>query len=104
VNAPDPPPQPPVGDPTGRQAYNIVTDTVTGVNVRGWDNYFQLIVGAICLPLGLGGGWLWAWLRGGDPLTGVLLGGFVGLLVALFGSGIFLMIYRAIQHARGRHD
>jgi hypothetical protein len=31
-------------------------------------------------------------------------GGFIGLLVGLFGSGIFIMVFRAIGHARGKHD
>jgi hypothetical protein len=35
---------------------------------------------------------------------GALLGGFIGLLVGLFGSGIVLMILRAVKHARGQHD
>jgi len=26
------------------------------------------------------------------------------LVVGLFGSGIFLMIYRAVQHGKGKHD
>jgi hypothetical protein len=85
---------------TGRQAYNVVTDTISGPNVRLKDNLFQGITILVCLLLGAGIGFLVMT----DGLAGFLLGGFVGLLVGLFGSGIFLMIYRAVKHARGQHD
>ena len=39
-----------------------------------------------------------------ERVTGAVFGGFIGLLVGLFGSGIFLMIYRAVNHALGKHD
>jgi uncharacterized membrane protein YeiB len=32
-----------------------------------------------------------------------LVGSFIGLLAGFFGSGIFLMIYRAAKHAEGDH-
>ena len=35
---------------------------------------------------------------------GLFVGGFVGLLAGLVSSGIYLMIYRAIRHARNKHD
>jgi hypothetical protein len=85
---------------TNRQAYNLVTDTVGGPNVRLKDNLCQGLAILICLFLGAGIGFLAI----SDGLMGVLLGGFIGLLVGLFGSGIFLMILRAVKHARGRHD
>ncbi|MFO0917566.1 MAG: hypothetical protein U0872_04540 [Planctomycetaceae bacterium] len=37
-------------------------------------------------------------------LFGGCVGGLMGLIVGLFGSGIALMLYRAVAHARGRHD
>lgn len=85
---------------TGRQAYNLVTDTVGGPNVRLKDNLYQGMAILVCLLLGAGIGFL----AMTDGLTGALLGGFSGLVVGLFGSGIFLMVYRAVLHARGRHD
>ncbi len=94
---PDEAPDQPV---TGRQAYNLVTDTVGGPNVRLKDNLYQGLAILVCLLMGAGIGCLAVTER----LMGALLGGFLGLLVGLFGSGIFLMIYRAARHARGKHD
>jgi hypothetical protein len=85
---------------TGRQTYNIVTDTVGGPNVRLKDNLIQGLSILVCLLLGAGIGLLVM----ADGLIGALAGGFIGLLVGLFGSGIFLMVYRAVKHARGQHD
>ena len=34
----------------------------------------------------------------------LLLGGLGGLIVGFLGSGIFLMIYRAVKHASGNHE
>jgi hypothetical protein len=83
-----------------RRQYNLITDTVIGPNVRWKDNLYQGISILVCLFLGAGIGALCV----KDRALGVILGGFIGLLTGLFGSGIFLMIYRAIAHARGRHD
>jgi hypothetical protein len=94
------PEEAPREDMTARQAYNVVSDTVSGVNVRMRDNLLQAAIIFFCLVLGVGIGFLSV----RDRATGAVLGGFIGLLVGLFGSGIFLMIFRAIQHARGRHD
>jgi len=33
-----------------------------------------------------------------------LIGSFAGLVIGIFGSGIFLMIYRAARHISGKHD
>lgn len=92
------------GDPTGREVYNVVTDTVTGVNVRWWDNLLQAVVGAVCFVLGASLGWLVAFVKGGDQLMGGLLGAFLGLTIALVGSGAFLMVFRFVRHLRGKHD
>lgn len=83
-----------------KQVYNVVSDTVTGANLRWKDNLFQGIAIFIATILGAGIG---AVLMG-DPILGAVAGGFCGLLVGLFGSGLFLMVYRAIQHGRGKHD
>lgn len=84
----------------GRQAYNMITDTVTGVNVRVSDNVFQAIAILVCLILGAAiGAAAFA-----ERILAAVVGGFIGLLVGLFGSGIWLMCYRAVCHLRGRHD
>ena len=83
-----------------REQYNLVTDTVAGPNVRLKDNVYQGLAILLCLMAGAGVG---AWLME-DPLTGLAAGGLVGLVAGLLGSGIFLMIYRAVKHARGQHE
>lgn len=85
---------------TGRQTYNVVSDTVTGANVRLKDNLIQGLVILICVVLGAVVGALVV----SERIPGALVGGFIGLLVGLFGSGFFLMVFRAIMHMRGRHD
>ncbi len=83
-----------------RHAYNIVSDTVIGANVRVKDNVIQAIVTAVCLVVGAG---VCAALFD-QWQAGLFVGGFLGLVIGLFGSGIFLMIYRAVMHLRGHHD
>jgi hypothetical protein len=86
---------------SGKATYNVVTDLVTGANLRAWDNTIQIIAILIATPLGGLIGYQMASL---DRGFGALVGGFFGLLTGLFGSGIFLMIYRAVRHIRGKHD
>jgi hypothetical protein len=95
-----PPEETPKQPLTARQAYNLVSDTVGGPNVRLKDNLYQGLAILVCLLLGAGIGIL----VGKDRLIGALAGGFIGLLVGLLGSGLFLMIYRAVKHGRGQHD
>ena len=85
---------------SGRQAYNVISDTVAGPNVRLRDNLFQAIAIFVCVVVGAGLGALFFKER----IGGALGCGFAGLLVGLFGSGLFLMIYRFVRHAKGRHD
>lgn len=90
-----------------RAAYNLVSDTLTGVNFRGSDNWFQAkcVVGFILGFASVGttlavlnASWELPWQGG------AMIGGFVGLLVGFLVSGIILMIYRAGRHIKGRHD
>ena len=92
---------------TGRAAYNIVTDTVTGVNVRRKDNKFQalFVLGSMFLLALLGSlfavvnpEWQLPWYGG------ALIGSFLGLVFGVIASGIFLMFYRAWMHLSGKHD
>lgn len=91
---------PPKGKLSNRQAYNLVTDTVTGPNIRLRDNVFQ----GICVLIGLILGSTIGALVVPDRLPGALVGAFIGLVVGILGSGLFLMIYRAARHFRGKHD
>ena len=85
---------------SGKQMYNVVSDTVTGLNVRRRDNRIQGVIIAASIPVGS----IIGLLVTRRPADGVIFGGFFGLLAGLFGSGIFLMIYRAVKHIGGDHD
>ena len=85
---------------TARETYNVVSDTVTGANVRIKDNVLQAIIIFVCLVLGAIIGAVFVEER----IMGAVLGGLIGVIVGLLCSGIFLMIYRAVLHMRGRHD
>lgn len=91
----------------GHAAYNIVTDTVTGVNVRWSDNKFQAIFVFISMVMTSLLGALLAALNSRWNLPwygGALIGSFAGLVIGILGSGIFLMFYRAVRHIKGKHD
>lgn len=97
-----PPETPAVGRPLSAvESYNVVSDTLIGVNVRGRDNLVQLLAIVAGLILGAGVGVL---ASPRDRVTGVVAGAFAGLLAGLLLSGFALMIYRGLRHARGRHD
>ena len=97
---PDGPPRP----LNSQESYNLITDTVAGANLRFSDNLIQAAaIGASVLLLG-GLGALVAWRQDAHPVAGLLVGALAGLVVGLFASGIFLMIYRGLRHARGKHD
>lgn len=87
--------------------YNVVTDLVTGVNVRHQDNKFQAIFIVCSLLLAALVGAILASVQPSWNLPwygGALIGGFLGLVLGFFASGIFLMIYRAMRHIQGKHD
>ena len=92
-----------------RETYHIVSDTVVGMNIRKSDNLFQLKVILVCCFSGcLIGAIVGAILSDSNHrLSGVIGGGiglgFVGVILGLFGSGIYLMIYRAVRHWKGEH-
>lgn len=90
-----------------KAAYNVVTDTVTGVNVRWSDNKFQAIFVLISMVVIAALGALLAALNAQWNLPwfgGALIGAFLGLVIGVLGSGIFLMFYRAARHLKGKHD
>lgn len=82
----------------GRKVYNVVTDFAFGPNIRMSDNCFQAAF--IFVSVLLGGG-IGALIGAGG---GAIIGAFAGLVGGLILSGIILMVYRAVQHARERHD
>jgi hypothetical protein len=94
------------GPLTGCEVYNAVTDLATGPNVRWRDNLFQ---GLVILAFA-GAGALWGLTHRKEKLLGMEPGGLLvgfgllaGLVVGLVASGAFLMGFRAVRHARGRH-
>ncbi|MCA9041447.1 MAG: hypothetical protein KDA65_13930 [Planctomycetaceae bacterium] len=89
-----------------REAYNIVTDTITGANLRKSDNVFQAKVIGICLLIGILVGVIWGAVSGEqiNMIIGSVVGGFAGVLLGLFGSGFYLMIYRTGKHLKGDHS
>ncbi|XZE56217.1 hypothetical protein SH139x_002313 [Planctomycetaceae bacterium SH139] len=90
-----------------KAAYNVVTDTVTGVNVRWSDNKFQaiFIFAAVLLVAAIGAILALLYPRWDLPwYGGALVGSFGGLVIGVLTSGIFLMIYRAARHLMGKHD
>ncbi len=90
----------------GHAAYNIVSDTVFGLNTRKGDNKFQAkCIFVSVLVLATAGAVLAALNRdSGLPwYVGALIGAFAGLIIGVFGSGIYLMVYRAVRHMKGDH-
>ena len=87
---------------SGREQYNVIADTVIGPNLRVKDNVIQAVAIGVCLILGIVVGAMI--VRPNDRSMGIVFGALAGLLVGLFGSGIFLMIYRGVRHMRGKHD
>ncbi len=85
---------------TARQTYNVITDTAIGPNVRLKDNLIQavLILASVLIGGGVGA------MVNNDRLTGLLAGGFIGLVAGFLVSGMGLMIYRAVKHLKGQHD
>jgi hypothetical protein len=81
---------------SSKETYNVVSDTVVGINVRMKDNLIQGLIILVTIIIGLVIGQMY----GGF----LLLGGLAGLIVGFLVSGIFLMIYRAVKHASGDHD
>ena len=91
---------------TSEETYHLVSDTVTGLNVRMSDNKFQalFILGTVLLLATIGMGlaalfpdWNLPWY------AGALLGALAGLVLGLFTSGFLLMIYRGARHLKGDH-
>ena len=88
-------------------AYNIVSDTVIGLNVRMSDNIIQGLIILITVILLATTGAIVALLNpdwGLPWLTAVMMGAFAGLVIGFFASGVFLMVYRTVRHLKGKHD
>ena len=73
---------------TVKETYNVVSDTVVGVNVRAKDNLIQGSIILVTVIIGLATGHMYEGF--------LMLGGLGGLIIGFLVSGIFLMIYRPI--------
>ena len=83
---------------SGREAYNVVSDTVTGVNLRMSDNCFQAVFIFASLLIGAVVGAFVSFPEG------IVIGGFIGVVAGLLLSGAGLMVFRATRHVQGKHD
>lgn len=98
----EPPTKPTSEEPSkGNEDVNIVIDVVTGPNMRWRDNLYQGLAILVCMLLGAAIGYFTA-LR--DHGFAAVLGGFLGVVIGLFGSGAVLMVYRGLRHLGGKHD
>ena len=92
---------------SGRAAYNIVSDTVVGLNTRKSDNRLQAKCILIAVPAGAVIAMVLAVLIPALDLpwyAAAMMGAVAGLVLGTFGSGIFLMLYRGVRHLEGKHD
>ena len=115
---------------TSKETYNIVSDTVVGVNARKSDNLLQakitiitIIIGAIIGVIFDGNAEASEQLPshlqhlvkepvlkvalgvvGLENHTGLVAGAIAGLILGFLGSGFYLMVFRAVKHASGDHE
>jgi hypothetical protein len=90
-----------------KAAYNVVSDTLIGLNVRKRDNKFQAkFIGISVVLFAIAGGILALINRSWDLpwFGGAIVGAFAGLVGGFFASGIFLMCFRASRHLQGKHE
>lgn len=80
---------------TGKDVYDTVTDTVTGVDLRASDNLVQLV----CVIVGAGIGALLGGLGWGG--IGSMIGAVIGVVASLILSGLAIGIYRLIKRSFG---
>ena len=115
---------------TSKETYNIVSDTVVGVNARKSDNLLQakitiitIIIAAIIGVIFDGNAEASEQLPshlqhlvkepilkvalgvvGLENHTGLVAGAFAGIILGFLGSGFYLMVFRAVKHASGDHE
>lgn len=85
----------------------IVSDLVIGPNLRWKDNLYQGLFIMVMVGIGAIVGCIVTTVQANPNVpwfAGAIVGAIGGLLVGLFTSGIFLMIYRAVRHGKGKHD
>ena len=114
---------------TAKETYNIVSDTVAGINARKSDNLLPVKITIITIILGAIIGVIFdgdaeaseqlpshlqhlvkepvlkvaLGVVGLENHTGLVAGAFAGLILGFLGSGFYLMVFRAVKHASGEH-
>jgi len=79
----------------GRKADNTkVIDTITGPNLRVSDNLIQAVAIGVFLLLGVAGGAIY---DASQPAAWII-GGLIGTVVGLIGSGAAIGVYRLFRH------
>jgi hypothetical protein len=115
---------------TAKETYNIVSDTVAGINARKSDNLLQVKITIITIIIGAIIGVIFdgdaeaseqlpshlqhlvkepvlkvaLGVVGLENHTGLVAGAFAGLILGFLGSGFYLMVFRAVKHASGEHE
>ena len=115
---------------TSKETYNIISDTVVGVNARKSDNLLQVKITIITIIIGAIIGVIFdgdaeaseqlpshlqhlvkepvlkvaLGVVGLENHTGLVAGAFAGLILGFLGSGFYLMVFRAVKHASGEHE
>lgn len=115
---------------TAKETYNIVSDTVAGINARKSDNLLQVKITIITIIIGAIIGVIFdgdaeaseqlpshlqhlvkepvlkvaLGVVGLENHTGLVAGAFAGLILGFLGSGFYLMVFRAVKHASGDHE
>tara|TARA_B100001250_G_C19269623_1_gene558497 strand:- start:89 stop:490 length:402 start_codon:yes stop_codon:yes gene_type:complete len=115
---------------TAKETYNIVSDTVVGINARKSDNLLQVKITIITIVIGAIIGVIFdgdaevseqlpshlqhlvkepvlkvaLGVVGLENHTGLVAGAFAGIILGFLGSGFYLMVFRAVKHASGEHE
>ena len=115
---------------TAKETYNIVSDTVAGINARKSDNLLQVKITIITIIIGAIIGVIFdgdaeaseqlpshlqhlvkepvlkvaLGVVGLENHTGLVAGAIAGLILGFLGSGFYLMVFRAVKHASGEHE
>ena len=93
--------------PVRRVAHSVLSDSITGLNVRESDNRLQGFVVVVSVLVAAAIGAVLAAMNAQWELpwySGAVMGGFAGSFIGIIASGIYLMIYRAIRNIQGNHD
>ena len=92
-----------------KDVYHIISDTVTGINIRKTDNFIQLKIVTFIVFIFELGAFIWKYYHANffgfeDNLGTSMISLILGLLAGGFISGTYIAFYRFIQHLKGNHN